>query len=150
LHLDHHSLYEILQILSLSMFETIPINQLLTPPLNKFRCGFRVKSARSPLKNVGTLEAVKAASTPEIESLRQQLRLAQTPAVPAAAKVIRLRHIAGQWSTVFSSKTACSSGCSHCCHLAVMVPRSEAKLLAKVMGMEVTEPAAVLDLEGAK
>ncbi len=33
LHLDHHSLYEILQILSLSMFETIPLNQLLTPPL---------------------------------------------------------------------------------------------------------------------
>ena len=32
LHLDHHSLYEILQILSLSMLETIPINQLLTPP----------------------------------------------------------------------------------------------------------------------
>ena len=31
LHLDHHSLYEILQILSLSMFETIPVNQLLTP-----------------------------------------------------------------------------------------------------------------------
>ena len=31
LHLDDHSLYEILQILSLSMFETIPINQLLTP-----------------------------------------------------------------------------------------------------------------------
>ena len=32
LHLEHHSLYEILQILSLTMFETIPINQLLTPP----------------------------------------------------------------------------------------------------------------------
>ena len=32
LHLDRHSLYEILQILSLSMFENIPINQLLTPP----------------------------------------------------------------------------------------------------------------------
>jgi hypothetical protein len=32
LHLDHPSLYEILQILSLSMFETTPINQLLTPP----------------------------------------------------------------------------------------------------------------------
>ena len=31
LHLEHHSLYEILQILNLSMFETIPINQLLTP-----------------------------------------------------------------------------------------------------------------------
>ena len=32
LHLDHHSLYEILQILSLSMFENIPVNQLLTQP----------------------------------------------------------------------------------------------------------------------
>jgi hypothetical protein len=30
-----HSLYEILQILSLTMFETTPINQLLTPPENK-------------------------------------------------------------------------------------------------------------------
>ncbi|MGA7950740.1 MAG: IS4 family transposase [Thiobacillaceae bacterium] len=32
LHLPH-SLYEILQILSLTMFETTPINQLLTPPM---------------------------------------------------------------------------------------------------------------------
>ena len=40
LHLDHHSLYEILQILSLSMFETIPINQLLTPPLPDSDTGF--------------------------------------------------------------------------------------------------------------
>ena len=31
LHLPH-SLYEILQILSLTMFETSPINQLLRPP----------------------------------------------------------------------------------------------------------------------
>lgn len=95
------------------------------------------------------MEAVKAASTPELDSLRRQLRRAQTPAVPAAAKVIRLRHIAGQWSTVFSSKTACSSGCSHCCHLSVMVPKSEAKLMAKAIGIHVTEPAEKLDLEGA-
>jgi hypothetical protein len=27
-----HSLYELLQILSLTMFETTPINQLLAPP----------------------------------------------------------------------------------------------------------------------
>jgi hypothetical protein len=58
LHLDHHSLYEILQILSLSMFETIPINQLLTPPSTNSDVGFRAKSARSPLKNVGTLLVV--------------------------------------------------------------------------------------------
>jgi hypothetical protein len=31
LHLDHHSQYEILQILSFSMVEIIPINKLLAP-----------------------------------------------------------------------------------------------------------------------
>jgi IS4 transposase len=35
LHLDHHSLYEILQILSLSMFENTSINQLLAPSSKK-------------------------------------------------------------------------------------------------------------------
>ena len=34
LQLDRHSLYEILQILSLSLFEQVPIHQLLTPPPN--------------------------------------------------------------------------------------------------------------------
>jgi hypothetical protein len=34
LHLPH-SLYQILQILSLTMFETTPINQLLAPPNEK-------------------------------------------------------------------------------------------------------------------
>ena len=37
LHLSH-SLYEILQILSLTMFETTPINQLLTPPSGNIEC----------------------------------------------------------------------------------------------------------------
>ena len=40
LHLEHHSLYEILQILSLSMFQTTPINQLLTPPSTDSDTGF--------------------------------------------------------------------------------------------------------------
>ena len=48
-----HSLYEILQILSLTMFETTPINQLLTPPRNPEPDSSR--TTRSPLKNVGTL-----------------------------------------------------------------------------------------------
>lgn len=34
LQLDRHSLYEILQILSLGLFEQVPLHQLLTPPLN--------------------------------------------------------------------------------------------------------------------
>jgi hypothetical protein len=55
LHLDHHSLYEILQILSLTMFETNPNKSTTYTTLNKFRSEFRDPTARSPLKNVGTL-----------------------------------------------------------------------------------------------
>lgn len=40
LHLDHHSLYEIPQILRLSMFGTIPINQLLTQPSTNSQLDF--------------------------------------------------------------------------------------------------------------
>lgn len=95
------------------------------------------------------MAAITDASMSVLEDLHQQLRVAQTPVVPAGAKIIRLRHIAGEWSKVFSSKTACSSGCSHCCHLGVMVPRSEAKLMAKAIGRKLTEPAEALDMEQA-
>jgi hypothetical protein len=54
LHLDHHSRYEILQILSLSMFEN-PYKSNTHATLNGFRPGFRAQSARSPLTNVGAL-----------------------------------------------------------------------------------------------
>lgn len=97
-------------------------------------------------KNMG---AVRAAATPELDDLLRQLRKAQTPAVPAKTKVIRLRHIAGEWSRAFASQTACASGCSHCCNLGVMVPKSEAKLMAKAIGRQLVEPDQNLDLQSA-
>lgn len=48
------SLHEILQILSLTMFETTPINQLLITPDPDNFSEFDLKQL-SPLKNVGTL-----------------------------------------------------------------------------------------------
>ena len=95
------------------------------------------------------MDAVRAAATPELNDLLRQLRQAQTPAVPAKTKVIRLRHIAGEWSRAFASKTACASGCSHCCNLGVMVPKSEAKLMAKAIGRQLVEPDQNLDLHSA-
>jgi hypothetical protein len=47
-----HSLYELLQILSLTMFETTPINQLLMPPT---AIAGRRSTDRSPMTDVGTL-----------------------------------------------------------------------------------------------
>jgi len=47
LHLDHHSLYEILQIMSLSMFETIPINHLRHPQQIQIRISSQISSLSS-------------------------------------------------------------------------------------------------------
>ena len=47
LHLDRHSLYEILHILSLSMFETIPINQLHHPQQIQMRISSPISSLSS-------------------------------------------------------------------------------------------------------
>lgn len=62
------------------------------------------------------MAAVKRSSVPYLEHLAGQLRLAQTPSVPKNAKLIRLRHIAGEWSKVFSPKTACGSLTSTASH----------------------------------
>ena len=55
LHLDHHSLFEILLILSPSMLETIPINQLFTQPSTKSEPDSEPNQFVHPLMNVGTL-----------------------------------------------------------------------------------------------
>jgi len=95
------------------------------------------------------MRAVEESSAHELENLSRQLQQAQTPNVPKNAKLIRLRHIAGVWSSLFVTKTACSSGCSHCCHLDVMVPRSEAKLMAKAIGQKLAENVSTFGIEQA-
>lgn len=93
------------------------------------------------------LEAAKARYGPELTSLQSQLRHAQTPAVPVGSKLIRLRHIAGERSRIFASSAACGSGCNHCCHIETTVPRSEAKLIAKAIGLRLAEPDERLTME---
>lgn len=93
------------------------------------------------------LEAAKARFGPDLTSLQSQLRHAQTPAVPVGSKLIRLRHIAGERSRIFASNSACGSGCNHCCHIETTVPRSEAKLIAKAIGLRLAEPDERLTME---
>lgn len=95
-------------------------------------------------ENLERIERGPGAS--KLKSLKTELRTTQTPSVPLANKVIRLRHIAGEWSNVFSAQTACASGCNHCCHIGTAVPRSEAKLISKAIGRKLTEPAEVFDI----
>ncbi|MCC5611026.1 YkgJ family cysteine cluster protein, partial [Nostoc sp. CHAB 5834] len=46
----------------------------------------------------------------------------------------RLRYLASELSDAFTGVSACSTKCSHCCHIDVHVPKVEAKLIAKATG----------------
>lgn len=95
------------------------------------------------------LEIVRAASGSKLATLGAQLREVITPKVPAATRLIRMRHLASEWTSEFTSKTACAKGCSHCCNINTAVPRSEAKLIAKELGLKVSEPSQHYDLEAS-
>jgi Fe-S-cluster containining protein len=67
----------------------------------------------------------------ELQEVLQQVAQLSRPQTPKANRTMRLRFLAGQWSRLVSQESACRRGCSHCCHVSVAVPRSEAELIAK-------------------
>lgn len=93
------------------------------------------------------LEAVTASRPKDLQALRTQLNDAMSAKTPARNRLIRIRHIAGQQSAIFSPKSACASGCSHCCHIDVTVPRSEALLIGKMTGKRVSEPSVTFPID---
>lgn len=91
------------------------------------------------------LARVKAAASLKIDSLQRQVHETQTPKVPASSKLIRIRHLAAEWSGVFVPYSACVSGCSHCCNINTAVPRVEARLISKAIGRPLSEPVVKYD-----
>lgn len=93
------------------------------------------------------LQRVHAAHGREVLDLQRQAMEVLTPRVPPKNRIVRLRHIAAQASAAVTPYTACASGCSHCCHLSVSVPRSEARLIAKATGRALAEPSHLYNLD---
>lgn len=93
------------------------------------------------------LDDVSANRSKELQALKMQLNETMSVRTPARNRLIRIRHIAGQQSAIFSSKTACSSGCSHCCHIDVTLPRSEAMLIGKLTGKKLSEPSQTFPID---
>lgn len=82
-------------------------------------------------RNVEWLAENKRVQYAELNLHCNQLNSAQNS---PATRLHRLRFIASEWSKVVTTAAACRKGCSHCCHIAVMLPKSEAKLIAKASG----------------
>lgn len=57
-----------------------------------------------------------------------------------AKRLFWLRREAELVSQAAKPHSPCSSGCSHCCHINVLVAESEAKVIAKELGIKLCEP----------
>lgn len=75
-------------------------------------------------------------------SHRKALLMQATRSTSAAKKIHWLRREADLLNEAVQPHTACSSGCSHCCHIGVLVAEPEARVIAKELGMAVKEPPA--------
>lgn len=85
----------------------------------------------------------------QVNTVLRQLGVIAQPTTPAANRVQRIRFVAGQWSDLVSPVSACRNGCSHCCNVSVLIPRSEAQLIAKRTGAKLASnpPAEKLSPE---
>lgn len=87
-----------------------------------------VPAQRVAQENVARLQSKHPV---ELSEIAGNIEKVQGPSVPRPQKIIRLRHLAQQLSGLAVKESACKQGCSHCCHVNVSVPRSEAELMAK-------------------
>ena len=94
-------------------------------------------------KNVDWLAENKKVQYAELSLHFKQLSSAQNN---PATRLHRIRFIAGEWSKIVTEVGACRKGCSHCCHIAVLIPKSEAKLIAKASGRPLNKTTQGVEL----
>lgn len=114
----HPSETDVLRELSANLDDSLPAEIRAHLPL----------AAQASQRNV---VAARESSQGALSNLSSQLRDVMSARTPAKTRPVRIRFLAGKWSELYSKHSACRSGCSHCCHIDVAVPRSEAELIAK-------------------
>lgn len=66
------------------------------------------------------------------ERIRQIIRSTDGP----TRNLLALREIADQMAAVVGPRSACRSGCAHCCHIAVLMSSTEARLIGREIGLD--------------
>lgn len=66
------------------------------------------------------------------------VRLAQAQNIASIERVKRLRRLADAYAAAVAPSAACTSGCSHCCHIGVTMFGPEAQLIAKETGRQLS------------
>lgn len=98
--------------------------------------------AHIPIANAQAQHNVErlAQSTTEQANLNRHLKSVFDAGANRQLRLQRLRYVVGLWSEHVSAVSACRNKCNHCCHINVLVPKTEAKLMAKALGRKLATP----------
>lgn len=98
--------------------------------------------AHIPIANAQAQQNVErlAQSTAGRANLNKHLQSVFDAGANRQVRLQRLRYVASLWSEHASSVSACQTKCSHCCHINVLVPKTEAKIMAKAIGRKMVTP----------
>jgi Fe-S-cluster containining protein len=102
------------------------------------RCAGLLPRVEAKLKTISGLDR-----TPEKRLVEQAAR-----AGTVAKRVMWLRKAADYLQDGAAHLAACRKGCSHCCHISVMVSRAEAQVIAKETGARLNVAAGRFSMQG--
>lgn len=98
-----------------------------------------------------TVQEVAEANFSRVSQLQaghvHQLAAAAVRAPSSTKKLIWIRKAADTLASATAPHAACKSGCSHCCHIPVAIPKLEARALAKASGRALNEHPHDRDVE---
>ncbi|WP_051390809.1 YkgJ family cysteine cluster protein [Paraburkholderia mimosarum] len=77
-------------------------------------------------------------------------RVINNPAISTDAKIEALWRAVDQIGALAAPHSACRSGCSHCCHTAVLLPPQEAALIGRRIGVEPAKVTGVTQREDVR
>ncbi|WP_234265211.1 YkgJ family cysteine cluster protein [Hydrogenophaga sp. NFH-34] len=101
-------------------------------------------------ERVSQMDAIIASTATNIKlPLHDIMRLGRQAkqSLSTAKRVFWLRKMSAAAENVASANAACRRGCSHCCHIDVMVSRPEAAQIARETGQQMMEPLAAQSLQ---
>lgn len=96
----------------------------------------------------GRVNVARLDSKVDTAALQSNFYKGLDPKLPAKARLNRILRAADKYCAAILPYTACKTGCSHCCNMAVTLTTTEAELIGKFIGTKPTIPKYRPDIMG--